>query len=396
MNYDFKTRQIRRGKGSYKWEQMLEFNPYVKDNVVPFSVADMEFVTAPEIIEGLKHYINFENLGYYTPTQEFYNSVISWMKRRHNFNVDKEWIINTSGVVPALFTSVRAFTKPGDGVVIMSPVYYPFYNCANFNDRNLVDCPLINKDDYYTIDFDRLYEITKKKENKLLIFCNPHNPIGRVWNINELKRLEEIVLENNLIIISDEIHNDLIMPGFKHIVLQTLSDDLAERVITCTAPSKTFNLAGMGLSNIIIKNERLRDLFKKELEKVSGFSYNVLGFKACEIAYNESEQWLEELLKVIDINQKFVRNFLKKNFNHITARSIEGTYLQWINFKKLGLNNNNLKKFMHNEAELFFDEGYIFGDNGSGYERMNLAAPTYVIEEAMLRLLKSLNNRSNK
>ena len=390
MKYDFDTLISRKNTGSLKWEQMYKMNPNVGENVVPLSVADMEFKNAPEITEGLREYLKSAVLGYTSSYKAFTDSIINWMQRRHNFTIKPEWIVNTAGVVPAFFAAIRAFTKPGDGVVIMSPVYYPFYNAIKFNERTLADCPLIEKDGYYTIDFEKFDEITQKPENKLFLFCSPHNPVGRVWTVEELKKLEKIILKNNVTVISDEIHHDIIMPGYKHTIFQTVSDEIADQTITCTAPSKTFNLAGMGISNIIIKNPAIKEKFIQEINNVSGFPFNILGYKACELAYTKAENWLEEFITVIDKNQKIVKEFFEKNHPKIKASLIEGTYLQWIDFRALGMEPKKMEVFMTKEAQLFLDEGYIFGKSGEGYERINLAAPSWVIRESLERLDRAL------
>lgn len=390
MSYDFTTLVSRKNTGSSKWEQMYSWNPEVTEDVVPLSVADMEFKPAPEIVEGLKKYLDTAVLGYTKAYPAFLDSVISWMERRHKYQVEKEWILNTPGVVNAFYAAVNAFTEPGEGVIIFKPVYYPFSMAIEKNKRNIVNCPLIEKDGYYTIDYEKFDEISKDPKNKLLIFCSPHNPVGRVWKVEELKKLEEIILKNNVTVISDEIHHDIIMPGYKHTVFQTLSDELADRTITCTAPSKTFNLAGMGISNIIIKNPVIKEKFIQEINNVSGFPFSILGYKACELAYTKAENWLEEFITVIDENQKIVKEFFEKNYPKIKAPLIEGTYLQWIDFRALGMDPKKMEDFMTNEAQLFLDEGYIFGKSGEGYERINLAAPSWVIKGALERLDKAL------
>lgn len=390
MSYDFTTLLSRKGTGSSKWEQMYGWNPKVAENVVPFSVADMEIKTAPEIIEGLKEYLDTAVLGYTKAYPAFINSVISWMERRHNYKVEKEWIVNTPGVVNAFYAAVNAFTEPGEGVIIFKPVYYPFSMAIEKNERTLVNCPLKEEEGYYTIDFEKFEEAAKDSKNKLLIFCNPHNPVGRVWKWEELEKVAKIAVKYNLIVVSDEIWADLIMPGYKHIVMGRVCKELEERLITCTAPSKTFNLAGLATSSIIIKNKEIREKYAETLQVMRSASVNILGFKACEIAYNKCENWLEELIQVLDTNQKLVKEFFDNKFPKIKARLIEGTYLQWIDFKDLGLSDSELEEFMHMDAEFFTDEGYVFGKEGSGYERINLAAPTWVIKEGLERLGKAL------
>lgn len=390
MKYDFTTLESRKNTGAIKWEQMYEWNPDVADNVVPLSVADMELKPVPEVIEGLKKYLDKAILGYTRAYPEFLDSVVSWIYKRHKYKIEKEWIVNTPGVVNAFYATVNAFTEPGDGVIIFRPVYYPFSMAIEKNNRKIVNCPLLENDGYYTIDFNRLEELAKKDENKLIIFSNPHNPVGRVWKEDELKKLGEIAVKNNIIIVADEIWCDIIMPGYEHFMMGRLGGEIENNLILCTAPSKTFNLAGMATSNIIIKNQEIRDKYRQTLEIMRSASVNILGFKACELAYKYGEEWLSKLIELLDKNQKIVKKFFEEKFPKIKARLIEGTYLQWVDFRALNLSNEELEKFMHMDAQFFTDEGYIFGDEGSGYERINLAAPTWVIEEALNRLEISL------
>lgn len=389
--YDFETIINKKGQGSYKWDQMYKIDPNIADNIVPLSVADMELKIAKEIIDGLKKYLDSAILGYTGPYESYYSAVIDWLNRRHNFKVKKEWIVCSNGVVSAIYDCVKAFTKEDDGIIVFTPVYYPFYSSIKNNNRKIIECEMLkNENNYYEIDFEKFEKLASDEKNKLLIFCSPHNPLGRVWKREELEKIGNIALKNNLIIISDEIHSDLIMPNYRHTVLQTLSDELSEITITCTAPTKSFNLAGVGISNIIIKNEKLRKKFEIEQDRSSSHVFAALGYKACELAYNESEKWLDELILLIDKNQKLVHDFFSKNFVNLSAPLIEGTYLQWLDFKSLELSNEELKKFMNEKAKLYFSEGYTFGKNGSGFERINLAAPTWVIKEALDRLYSAL------
>lgn len=388
--YDFETVMSRKNKGSYKWNQMYENYPDLEEGIIPFSVADMELKIAPEITEGLKKYIDETILGYTGPYKDYYDAVIKWMKERHNFNVEKEWISCSPGVVSAIYDCVKAYTEENDGVIVFTPVYYPFYSAIKANNRKVINCGLIENDGYYEIDFAKFEEFAASGNNKLLILCSPHNPVGRVWTKEELEKIGEIALKHNLIVVSDEIHFDIIMEGHNHTVFQTLSEEIADITVTCTAPTKTFNLAGVGVSNIIIKNEKLRNKFRKSQEKSGVHVFSPLPYKACELAYNESEQWLSEMLKLINNNQKTVNRFFKEKFNGLKAPLIEGTYLQWLDFRKLGLTNEELKKFMNEKAKLFFSEGYTFGENGSGFERINLAVPEHALKEALERLHKAI------
>ena len=393
--YDFETILSRKGQGSYKWEQMYEVFPELEDDIIPFSVADMELKIAPEITEGMKKYIDEAVLGYSGTYPKYYEAVINWMERRHGFKVEKDWILCTPGVVSAIYVAIKAFAKENEGVITFTPVYYPFYNAITSNKRKLVDCGLVeskneNGEAKYYIDFEKFEEFAKDKNNKILLLCSPHNPLGIVWSRKDLEKIGKIAVENDLIVISDEIHFDIVMAGHKHTVFQTLSEELAEITITCTAPTKSFNLAGAGISNIIIKNEKLRKKFKAEIEKMSMHVFSTLAYKACELAYTESEEWLDEFLLLIDKNQKLVNKFFEERFIDLKAPLIQGTYLQWLDFRPLGLKNTELKEFMNKKSKIFFSEGYTFGKAGDGFERVNLAVPTKYLEKMLERLYEVL------
>lgn len=388
--YDFETVISRKNQGSYKWEQMYKDYPDLPDDIIPFSVADMELQIAPEIKEGLKKYIDETVLGYTGANDNYLEIVVNWMKKRHNFDVKKEWIVTSSGVVSALYDAIKAYTEENQGVIVFTPVYYPFYSAITSNNRKIIDCPLIENNRNYTIDFQKFEELAKDKNNRLLILCSPHNPVGRVWTKEELEKIGEIALKNDLIIISDEIHFDILMKGQKHTVLQTISNEISEITVTCTAPTKTFNLAGIGISNIIIKNEELRKKFIKEQEKSSSHVFAALGFKACELAYTKAEKWFEQFLELINKNQQIVSEFFENKFTVLKAPLIQGTYLQWLDFRELGLKNKELKRFMNEKAKIFFSEGYTFGKNGDGFERMNLAVPTHILEKGLERLYNAI------
>lgn len=391
--YDFETLVPRGKMGSAKWEEMKKINPAITEDIVPFSVADMEFKNPPEIMEGLKQYLDEVILGYTVPTDTYYDAVTGWMRKRHGWEINKEWIVLSPGVVSALLTAVRGFLNPGDGVILLTPVYYPFFMAAKANGCNVVESQLNLNGERYEIDFRDLEEKAKNPANKMLLLSNPHNPVGRVWTEEELMQIGRICIENNVLIVSDEIHFDLIMPGYKHTVFAGISSDFAENSITCTAPSKTFNLAGMHTSNIIIPNKKIRDKFIDSNRSVGNGSLNTLGYKACELAYNKCEGWLDELIQVIEGNRKYFVEFIEKNIPEIRPIRLEGTYLQWFDCRGLGMTYKELEHFMTHEAMLFLDEGYVFGHGGEGFERINLACPRHVLEKALTRLKKSLDKR---
>jgi aminotransferase/cystathionine beta-lyase len=394
MKYDFETVLNRYNTGAAKYEQMLGWNPNVSEDIVPFSVADMELKNPPEIIEGLKEYLDNIILGYTIPTKEYNQSVMDWMKKRHDWDISSDWIVGSPGVVNSFFSAIKAFTDPGEGVIIMTPVYYPFFNAIEKNERKLVSNSLVNNGDRYVIDYDDLEKKAKDPSNKVLLFCSPHNPVGRVWEREELEKVADICLQNDVLIISDEIHFDLIMPGHKHTVMAKLSKEVEDNIIMCTAPSKTFNLAGMQTSNIIIPNEKIREEYLKEVTSNGHFTLGILGFKACEIAYTKCEEWLDQLNELIYHNHLVLKEYLSENIPEIKVFDLEGTYLQWMDFNALGLDKDKLEEVMHMKAEVFFDEGYVFGEDGNGYERMNIACPTKVMLEGLERIKNTLKDRT--
>lgn len=392
MKYDFETVIDRFNQGSAKYEQMVGWNPNVSHDIIPFSVADMELRNAPEITEGLKNYIDTHILGYTLPTESYLNAVCGWMKKRHNWEIKPEWIVGSAGVVGAFYSAIKALTRPGDGVIIMTPTYYPFYSAIDLNGRKVVKSSLINTGDTYVIDYEDFEMKAKDPKNKILLFCSPHNPVGRVWKRDELEKVADICLKNDVLIISDEIHFDLIMPGFEHTVFANVSEEAANNMIVCTAPSKTFNLAGMQTSNIIIPNKKIRDAYLTEVTSNGFFMLNILGYKACEIAYTECEAWLDQLIELIYHNHLELKKSMEQNLPQIKVYDLEGTYLQWMDFSALGMDKDELEEFMHMEAEVFFDEGYVFGEEGNGFERMNIACPTKVMRAGLERLVSAIKN----
>ena len=386
MKYDFESLVDRR-KTSSKWHNMLDYNPNIPNDVVPLSTADMEFKNPPEVINAIKEYVDSTILGYSYMNEDFVKAFTNWMKRRHNYEVLGSSLVCTSGVVTSIFTAVKTFTKKGDGVVIMPPVYGPFYFAVNRTERTLIECNLINNNGYYTIDFEKLEGIFKAGKAKAIIFCSPHNPVGRVWKKDELKHLSDLCLKYDIFIIADEIHHDIIMQGHTHTVLETVDERLKEKIITCTSLSKTFNLAGLGLSVSIIPDGKNREKFSEELEKIPNHINLGLSYKAYEVAYNECELWLNEALEVISNNLKLAVSYIKENIPSLKAYYPEGTYLLWIDFSNLKLSDEKLESFLKDSSHLFLTQGYVFGtEKGKGFARMNVAAPKIVIEKALERL----------
>lgn len=384
-NYDFDTLINRRGAGAVKWEMMYREKPEVDEGIVPLSVADMEFPAAPEIRAALKAYIDGQIPGYASAPSGYLESVCAFFQRRHGVKAAPEELIQTPGIVYALPRAIRALSAPGEGVIIMTPVYYPFYRAIRNTERVVASCPLRYEAGRYEIDFQLLEELALRPENTVLLLCSPHNPVGRVWTAAEIHRIAEICLRGNLSVIADEIHWDLTFPGHPHVSFGTLEGELAERTILCTAPSKTFNLAGLNQSNLLVRNEGLRRRLLGLLRADATPMQSPLGYVACQTAYEQCDGWLEALLAYLDENRRYVASYIGEQIPALYAVPLEGTYLQWVDCRGLGLEPEALKARMQ-AHDLFFDEGSLFGAEGDGFERINLACPRTVLAGAMERL----------
>ncbi len=388
--YDFETVIERFNTGSSKWDEMKTVKT-LQNDIIPFSLADMEILNPPEIISGLKKYLDSTVLGYGHATGEYKNAVKDWMHRRHGWEIDTAWLKDSHGVINAFFTAVKAFSKESEGVMLMTPVYYPMYYAIKRNNRRLVDTKLIQKENTYEIDFIDFEKKASDPDTKILILCSPHNPTGRVWTIDELTKIGRICLENDVIVVADEVHNDIIMPGFRHTVFASICEEFAMNSITCTAPSKTFNLAGLQTANLIIPNEKIRDTYWQEVMTTEGNpKCTTLGMEACRLAYENCEDWLEQVLTLIDTNREIISSFFSQEFPEIKVYKLEGTYLLWMDFRALGIESRKLARLLKEEANLFFDDGFIFGEQGERFERWNLACPTKYIYAAIERLRKTL------
>ena len=388
MKYDFETLVDRSGQGAYKWMAMKGKNAELPEGIVPLSVADMEFKNAPEIVEGLKEYLDTAILGYTGPTDAYFDAVIGFMESRHGFSPKKEWLTEFGGVVSALRQVIGVMTNPGDSIMIMTPVYHQFRAVIEFNGCNVVENQLIEKDGKYEIDFADFEAKAARDDVKLFILCSPHNPVGRVWTETELRKIADICLANNVFVLSDEIHFDLIMPGYKHVSMFTLGEKYIENSILFTAPSKTFNLAGMHASTVFIPDEKIRDAIRK---RYGGFSLAALSYKAVEFAYARAQGWMDAMVDYIDGNRKFVMDFLAEHLPMLTAPTLEGTYLLWLDMRKLGLSEEEKAELLYKKAYMLGDTGTVFGPGGEGFERINLACPRWVLKDAFERLEKAIN-----
>lgn len=396
MTYDFTSRICRKKTGSDKWEKMYAANPEVEEGILPLSTADMEFENAPEIYEGFTDFLKSKPiLGYTSATEEVLEAVVNWQHTQHEWNIEKDWIVNTPGIVAAINAAIRVLSKQDDGIIIFRPVYFPFGAAIAENKRTEVNVPLVNDNGQYTIDFEAFEAAAAKPENKVLLFCSPHNPVGRVWTAEELEKLADIAQAHNLSIISDEIWYDIVEPGQKHTILHKVNSDLSDRVITCTSPSKTFNLAGTAASNIIISEPKLRAAFKEEMLATGNGAINIFGYEGMRIAYIEGQAWFSELLEVVSKHKKLVHDYFKENYPKIKAPISEGTYIQWLDFSEIDMTDQERKDFL-NKHQFFTDDGLMFGQEGSGYERINVALPEVALREALDRLVKALTEEDKQ
>ena len=392
MSYDFTTRINRQPQNSSKWQGMRKHNPEVPEGIVPLSVADMELKNPPEITEGLKQFLDNRILGYTDAGEDYYTETVNWTQRRHHWTIDKDWLVLLPGVVTAINVAVRAFVQPREKVAILTPVYYPFKKTIEACGCRTVTSSLINQDGVYSINFEDLETKLADPNVKMLIFCSPHNPIGRVWTKEELMKVGELCLKHDILIVSDEIHFDLILPGHEHTVFASLSKELSDRMIVCTSVSKTFNLAGMQCSNIVISNPDLRAAYKATMSCYINGHLNIMAYEAATLAYRHCEGWLDELLELLETNRKTAVDFFAEHFPKAIVSPLEGTYLLWVDLRVYFTDQNEQEEFMTKKALLFLDEGYLFGEEGSGFERINLACPTSLLKESLMRLAAAYQN----
>ncbi len=400
MQYNFDERRERKGTGSVKWEYLQTGKDPEKwvgraeypgrDCILPMWVADMDFPSPMPVVEALKDRASHGIFGYTVPGESYYRAVTEWFGRRQNWQIDPKWICVTPGVVPALNMLVRTFTSPGDRVLIQRPVYYPFFSAIENNGCSIENNPLLYDNNRYSMDFNDLEMKTRDSAVKLAILRSPHNPVGRVWTEEELNRFGDICLGNNVLIVSDEIHGDLTYRGSRFIPFSGMSEQFRENSIICTAPSKTFNLAGLQTSNIIIPNEEYRKRFKKTLHSNGIFGISLFGQTALEAAYTRGEEWLKQVMEYIEKNLDYLKDFVSRNLRGIEVVPPEGTYLVWLDCRGLSLDKWELKKIMLEKAGVYFDEGFIFGPEGEGFERINIACPRGILSEALERIEKVL------
>ncbi|MCL2163805.1 MAG: pyridoxal phosphate-dependent aminotransferase [Oscillospiraceae bacterium] len=379
----------RRNAYSVKYDMSGHGKPI---DALPLWVADMDFRSPPCVTDAMIQQCRHGIFGYSDIDDSYFHAVKGWFLRRFSWEVKRDWLVVTTGVSSAVHTAIRALSEPGDAVLIQEPVYHPFASAIRGNNRKPIVNELVYLNNRYSIDFDDFKEKIEKNNVKLFILCNPHNPVGRVWTKSELYRMGEICAQNNVVVISDEIHQDFIYEGHKHRVFEMQDPSFRNMTITCTAPTKTFNLAGISISNIFIANPYIRRKFLAELS-LSGIEFpNIMGIVACKSAYESGEEWLNGLLEYLSGNIEYLREFIAGALPRVRLVEPEGTYLAWLNFNKLEFVRRNLCEVVLNKGKLWLIDGTVFGSGGEGFLRMNIACPRIVLWEAMKRLEKAVRS----
>ena len=391
MKYNFNERIDRSENHSAKWAEMeMKFG---RNDLIPMWVADMDIKAAPEIVESMKKKVEQEIFGYVYRPDSYYKTVTEWLKKRFGYEISPSSLIHSPGVVPSMSILVKMLTKTTDKILIQTPVYPPFASAVKDNGKELVENPLIKDEKgYYTIDFEDLEKKLSLDEVKLFILCNPHNPVGRVWKKEELLKMGELCKKYNVRILADEIWRDLIMPGYKHTPMASLSKDIEDITITLFSPTKSFNLAGLQASFATFPRAEERKEFDNILGQMDVKRNNPFSLVAFETAYEKCEDWLEELIVHIDGNMQYVVDFIAEKLPEIKVVKPEGTYLMWLDFNGTKIPQDKIQEFLINESKVAMNDGGSFGSNGKGFARMNVACPRYMVEEAMERIEKALKN----
>lgn len=388
MNYNFNEIVDRSNNFSSKWSEMEK--KYGTNDLLPMWVADMDFKAAPCIIDSLKNRLEQEIYGYTTRPDSYNESIVNWLDRRHNWKIKSEWLIYSPGVIPAISLLINELTKANDKIMIQEPVYSPFNSVVKNNNRELIISPLQKLENgNYIMDYEDIEN--KIKDVKLFILCNPHNPVGRVWTKDELKKLGDICLKHNVKIISDEIHSDIILKKHKHIPMESISKEFEKNTITCMAPTKTFNIAGLQSSYVILPDEKYYKLLDDAFTRIDIKRNNCFSLVATEASYNNGESWLESFLEYLESNIDFAIKYINENMPKLKVRKPEGTYLLWVDFSALGLSDEELESILVQKGKVALNQGNSFGIGGSGYQRINLACPRSMLEEALIRIKNAIN-----
>ena len=387
MKYDFDQEICRLGTNCEKWDNLK--NQFGMKDLIPMWVADMDFKSPQPVIEALKRQAEHGVYGYTFRSDSYIESIAGWLKRRHRWPVEKEWITHSPGVIPALSLAIKTFTEPGDKIIIQPPVYHHFARVIEANGRQIVNNPLILKNGHYSMDFEDLEEKIDATV-KMLILCSPHNPVGRVWSKEELTRLGQICTKHNILVVADEIHCDFVYKTYSHTPFASISEEFANHSLTCIAPSKTFNLMGVQTSSIIIPNQELRNKYDRELNTLSIGSPNIFGAAALEAAYRHGEEWLDQLLDYLQGNLEYTLSYFSNNIPQINVIQPEGTYLVWLDCRDLCFSIKELDEFVLQRARVAMNGGHIFGTEGEGFMRLNIACPRSMLKNALQGIEKAV------
>ncbi|MGG3801701.1 MalY/PatB family protein [Metabacillus fastidiosus] len=388
-NYNFDEVIDRRETDSKKWSKKHLQEKFGDEESIPLWIADMDFRVAQPIIEALTERAQHGIFGYGHKSDAFLEAVVNWNKKRNGWDIEKEWILFTPGIIPSLNFIVETFCNPGDKVIIQSPVYHPFVNIITNNGCHIANNPLILNNGKYEMNFSELERIAQDSRTKLMFLCSPHNPVGRVWTSEELRRLGEICLDNDVLVVSDEIHSDLIYHPNRHIPFAKISEEFMMNSIICTSPSKTFNLAGLHISDIIIPNEKLRRELNHKLTTID-IDPGSFASVAQIAAYNEGEEWLEQLIIYLQENLDIIDNFLKDRIPRVKLIRPEATYLAWLDFSDFHFTEMELQQLMQKKAIVALNDGYIFGNGGEYFQRINFACPRIILQKALESIEMSL------
>ena len=384
MKYNFDEISPRRGTNSYKWDSAGDAD------ILPMWVADMDFRTAPPVVEALRKRAEHGIFGYVRVPDAYYAAVTNWFARRHDWQIEKEWIIYTTGVVPALSAVIKALTIPGDKVMVQTPVYNCFFSSIRNNGCGMIANPLIYRNGTYQIDFADLEQKAADPSVKVLLLCNPHNPAGRVWTKQELTRIGDICIRNNVWVIADEIHCELVFPGHTYIPFASISQEFLMHSVTCTSPSKAFNLAGLQIANIISADTDIRIKIDKAINVNEVCDVNPFGVEALMAAYNDSEEWLEELKQYLFANYNYLRAYFAECLPKFPVSMLEGTYLVWVDCSVLNQSSDKIVKTLLEKEKLWVNEGGLYGEAGEGFIRINIACPRQQLIEGLNRLRRAL------
>ncbi|WP_404347419.1 pyridoxal phosphate-dependent aminotransferase [Sutcliffiella horikoshii] len=387
-SYDFNESINRKNTSSVKWDETGRV--FGSTDVLPMWVADMDFQAPQEVTKAIMDKAQHGIYGYTAISTSVDDAVTSWFQKQHGWELKQEWLTYISGVVPALSATIQTFSNPGDKVIVFSPVYYPFYDMVTYNDRKLITSPMEYRNGRYYMDLQD-FEAKLDGDVKLLLLCNPHNPGGTVWTREELEQLGKICVKHNVIIVSDDIHADLVFENHTYNAIASISDDIARQTVTCIAPTKTFNIAGLQAAAMVTSNDSFREKLELFMKKQGHFLLNMLGVSAMEAAYRHGKPWLDEVLDHIEDNMDYAVEYIQKEIPGVDASKPEGTYLLWIDCRKLGLGEEELKRLLLHKGKLALESGGKFGKEGNGFVRMNVACTKTTLQEGLLRLKTALS-----